>query len=55
MSNVQFLTPQAKIPVEFRFFQAVPEPSSFAFGLLGALALASFAFRIRLRRCRCSR
>jgi hypothetical protein len=48
MFNVQFLTPEAKIPVEFRYFQAIPEPSSIALGSLGAVVLLSYTFRKRL-------
>jgi RNA polymerase sigma factor (sigma-70 family) len=48
MFNVQFLTPEAKIPVEFRYFQAIPEPSSVAVGSLGAVVLLGYTFRKRL-------
>ena len=50
MFNVHFPNSGGKIPVEFHFFQAVPEPSSIVLGLLSAVALASCAIRIRLRR-----
>jgi RNA polymerase sigma factor (sigma-70 family) len=41
-------------PVAFRYVEvvAIPEPSSMALGSLSAFALASFAFRSRLRRIR---
>jgi hypothetical protein len=42
-------------PAVFRHVElvAIPEPSSVVLGSLSAIALGSFAFRIRLRRCRC--
>jgi hypothetical protein len=50
MFKVHFPSPGAKIPVEFRFIQAVPEPPSVVLASPSAVALASFAFRTRLAR-----
>jgi hypothetical protein len=50
MFNVHFPSPGAKIPVEFRFFQAVPEPSTIALASLSGLVLASLTFHFRLVR-----
>jgi RNA polymerase sigma factor (sigma-70 family) len=48
--NAQSLQQNPKFPVAFRYFHVVPEPSSAAISVLGAVALASFAFRSRLLR-----
>jgi hypothetical protein len=50
--NAQLLTQNPKVPVEFRFFEAIPEPSSVALGSLGLIALAAFGVRARLQRFR---
>jgi RNA polymerase sigma factor (sigma-70 family) len=46
--NAQSLEQDPKFPVAFRYFQAVPEPSSVALGSLSGIVLASLAFRTRL-------
>jgi hypothetical protein len=38
--------------VAFRYFEAIPEPSTFALGSLGIVALAAFGIRIRIGRFR---
>jgi hypothetical protein len=48
--NAQLQTQQPKIPVEFRYFEAIPEPSTVALGSLGIVALAGLIFRTRLNR-----
>jgi RNA polymerase sigma factor (sigma-70 family) len=53
--NAQLLTQNPKIPVEFRYFEAIPEPSTTALGSLGFIALAGFACRTRLLRTRSPR
>jgi hypothetical protein len=50
--NASLPTVQPKVPIEFRYFAVVPEPSGTALGSLGFVALASFAFRAHVRRIR---
>jgi RNA polymerase sigma factor (sigma-70 family) len=53
--NAQLQTQQPKIPVEFRYFEAVPEPSTVALGSLGIVAVAGLVFRTRLNRVQLAR
>ena len=46
--NAQLLSPNPKIPIEYQYFQAVPEPSTVALASLGIVALGAFGVRTRL-------